>query len=270
MKAFINSLFSLALCAGVLACAQPAQPTIPAPAAPSATTTQEATTPPLPPAKAESATPTSAPAVKEKQLPLVPPTVQEAKKQIISHKAYVPSPEEKIKAFKKWDENLQSLRIQFTQTTSYDGVLISQSQGVLSYHKGKNLLRLDTLDEAGKITQTALTDKKQIFVLDEAGHTVTQLSWAEWQQSQPNQALFDFGNYTALLERHNIQVLPNNTLVLTPKQGENYTLHLSLSAQDYFPYLIKIVAEDVVTEARLQHTQKNTPLDLSIFGGFFK
>lgn len=265
MKAYINSLLALGLCAGLLACSQPAQP--PAPEAPTAPA-QEAPTPILPTAERISAAPL--PARQEKQPPVTTKTVQEAKKQLISHKAYVPSPQEKIKALKKWDENLQSLRTHFTQTTSYDGVLISQSQGTLSYHKDKNLLRLDTSDETGKFSQTALTDKKQIVVLDENGHVVTQLSWSEWQQNQPNQALFDFGNYTALLDRHNIQVLPNNTLVLTPKQGENYTLHLSLSAQDYFPYLIKIVADDVVTEAHLQNPQKNIPLDLSIFGGFFK
>ena len=87
-----------------------------------------------------------------------------------------------------------------------------------------------------------------------------------------NQALFDFGNYTALLARHNAALKEPYLLELTPKEGEKYTLYLTLSKEDYFPINIKIVADLMTTEAKLTDTQKNTPLSFNTFraGGLFK
>ncbi len=96
--------------------------------------------------------------------------------------------------------------------------------GKLFYDRAQNRLRLDTTSPEGDLEQTAITDKKDIVILDEAGNMVTTLSWADWQQGQPNQALFDFGNYTALVERHNATVKSQTdkeaVLLLTPKEGE--------------------------------------------------
>ena len=136
------------------------------------------------------------------------------------------------------------------------------------------MLRLDTLNNEGLLEQTALTDKKNILIFDDSGRQVTQLSWKEWQQGQPNQALFDFGNYTALLNRHeaSLQQAENGSpiLVLTPKEGEKYTLYLTLSKQDYFPTSIKIVSDLMVTQSDLSNTDKSTPLDTSVFGGILQ
>ena len=107
---------------------------------------------------------------------------------------------------KEWDKKLSTLSTQFEQTTSYDGVQVSRSRGILSYDRDRNFLRLDTLTRTGETEQSAVTDKKEIIILDEAGSHVTTLSWTDWQQGQPNQALFDFGNYTALVDKHNAAV----------------------------------------------------------------
>ena len=173
---------------------------------------------------------------------------------------------------KAWDKKLQFLKTGFEQTAQYDGVPVSKSQGTLYYDKDKNLLRLDTTDTDGKIEQSAITDKKQILILDGQGHEITTLSWQEWQQGQPNQALFDFGNYTALLARHNVILKEPYLLELTPKEGGNYTLYLMLSQEDYFPTHIKIVSDLMETEAVLTGTQKNEPLAFDTFrqGGLFK
>ena len=189
-----------------------------------------------------------------------------------------PAPQKVIQApailtnLRAWDSNLQFLKTRFEQTTTYDGVPISKSQGMLFYDKNKNMLRLDTTDTDGKTEQTAITDKKQILILDGQGHEITTLSWEEWQKGQPNQALFDFGNYTALLARHNVVGTGNNQLKLTPKEGEKYTLYLTLSQEDYFPQKIKIVSDLMETEAVLTDIQKNKPLAFDTFrqGGLFK
>ena len=183
-------------------------------------------------------------------------------------------PGEVILALKNWDKKLTFLTTDFKQTSSYDGVQISRSQGTLKYDKKHDLLRLDTRDNSGALEQSALTNKKEIMIFDEAGQKVTTLSWKEWQQGQPNQALFDFGNYTALLDRHNTALQKTDdgspVLVLTPKEGEKYTLYLTLSKQDYFPTSIKIVSDLMVTQSDLSHTDKSAPIDISTFGGLFE
>lgn len=181
--------------------------------------------------------------------------------------------EEIIARFQQWDNNLNTLSTSFNQLSAYDGVEISRSQGNLYYEKKTPMLRLDTLTLDGTISQTALTDKKTILILDDQNQPITTLSWQEWQQGQPNQALFDFGNYTALLARHNAAVTQrtpvNTVLLLTPKEGEKYELYLTLDNRDYFPTEIKIVADLMTTTAALNDTRTNTDLDTAaLFGGF--
>lgn len=181
-------------------------------------------------------------------------------------------PNEVLIQVKAWDQKLKFLKTRFEQTSEYDGVPISKSQGTLFYDKAKNLLRLDTLNGDGDTEQSAITDKKQILILDGQGREITTLAWNEWQQNQPNQALFDFGNYAALLARHNATLKEPYLLELTPKEGEQYTLYLTLSEADYFPTTIKIVSDLMVTEAKLSDIQKNKTLAFDTFraGGLFK
>lgn len=175
---------------------------------------------------------------------------------------------------KNWDKKLNTLSTHFTQTTSYDGVQVSRSQGTLSYERANNFLRLDTLSPQNEVEQSAITNKKEIIILDDSGSHITTLSWADWQQGQPNQALFDFGNYTALVDKHHATV-KNQTpteavLLLTPKEGEEYELYLTLSKEDFFPTAIAIKSDLMQTKAELSAIRKNAPLAENIFGGFFK
>lgn len=200
------------------------------------------------------------------------PAVQMAQKPIAKPKpkAYVPSPDEVIERLKAWDKNLLFLKTAFTQVTSYDGIEISRSHGTLFYDKDRHLLRLDTLGASDEMVQSAVTDKKDLVILDDAGRTVLKTSWKVWQENQPNQALFDFGNYTALLERHNVKALRPNHFALTPKTGETYTLYLTLSPEDSFPTSLKLESDGMSTQADLTNIQKNTPLSKTVFGGIFK
>ncbi|MBP5429445.1 MAG: hypothetical protein J6Y25_00945 [Elusimicrobiaceae bacterium] len=265
MKPFTNSIF-IALCAGVLcvACSSKQEPV----EAPAQKTSQVE--------KVVVAAPT-APVVPAQEEKTEEPKPQPAKEEVKPAPANTTKPKtlypnEVIIQVKNWDKKLEFLKTDFTQTSEYDGVPISKSQGILYYDKAKNLLRLDTTNGDGKIEQTAITDKKQILILDGQGHEITTLSWTEWQQGQPNQALFDFGNYTALLAKHNVALEEKNVLKLTPKEGEEYTLYLTLSEKDYFPTNIKIVSDLMVTEAQLLNAQKNESLPFDTFrqGGLFK
>ncbi|MGN1058577.1 MAG: hypothetical protein ACI4Q7_04430, partial [Candidatus Avelusimicrobium sp.] len=59
-------------------------------------------------------------------------------------------------------------------------------------------------------------------------------------------------------------------LVLRPKEGSDYTLYLTLSKRDFFPSVIAVEAELMLTRAKLSGARKNTPLGTDVFGGFFK
>lgn len=170
---------------------------------------------------------------------------------------------------KAWDKKLAYLDAGFEQTTSYDGVLISASKGRIYYSQTPRLLRLDTLDEDADTVQSAVTDKKIIIMLDEKGRQVTTLNWQEWQEGQPNKALFDFGNYAALLARHEATLVEETpqraVLQLTPKTGEDYRLFLTLGKEDFFPQVISIESDLMRTEAKLVSPEKNKKLSAALF-----
>ena len=111
----------------------------------------------------------------------------------------------------------------YTQETSFEGTLISKSEGHLL--KMGDILRLETLED-GKLMQYALTDKKIINIFDEKSNLITQLLWENWQETQQNKSLFDFGNYAKILENHKVLSFETTkegySLVLTPKEGDPY------------------------------------------------
>lgn len=262
MKPFINKLLLMVLAGAVLAACsakeEPAEPVIQ-----ETVTVQEPVLPPT--AQKVEKTEPAAPAPEETK----PATPVKTETKTNSKTLY---PNEAVTNLKAWDKKLTFLKTRFEQTTQYDGVPVSKSQGILYYDKAKNLLRLDTLDTDGKTEQSAVTDKQKILILDGRGNEITTLSWQEWQQNQPNQALFDFGNYTALLARHHAALKEPYLLELTPKEGEKYTLYITLNKQDYFPTEIKIVSDLLVTQATLSDTKKNETLAFDTFraGGLFQ
>ena len=176
--------------------------------------------------------------------------------------------EEVISRFISWDKKLKTLKTDFEQETSFEGVPISQSEGRI--YKVDNLIRLDSL-ENGKVMQSAITDKSVIKIVDAKGKFITALSWQEWQASQPNQALFDFGNYSALLKTHTVKefaVLPNGyKLVLqqnikNPQEG--YELDFILD-KEAFPSELSITSQGVKTRTVLKDISKNTVIEEGVF-----
>lgn len=174
-----------------------------------------------------------------------------------------------LENFAAWDGKLKTLSLSFEQLTSFEGTEISASSGRL--YKKDNNIRLDTLQK-GKVTQSAVTDKKIINILDEKGKLITQLSWQEWQAAQANKALFDFGNYKEVLKTHKVKEFGKTEggykLVLTPAAapaGESYLLEFLLNAKDYFPMQIAVSNGGTKTQTVLNDIRKNIKLDERIF-----
>lgn len=168
-----------------------------------------------------------------------------------------------------WDNNLQTLQTRFSQISEYDGMLISQSQGRIFYQKNGPKLRLDTLD-GESVLQTAQTDKKKIYILDEKGKDISTVSWKDWLAGQLNQALFDFGNYTQLLKKHavSVQSVTDKQAVLrlaAKNKEDSYTLYVTVGAEDCFPQEITLESDLMKTTASLSKTQRNHPLEKTIF-----
>lgn len=180
-----------------------------------------------------------------------------------------------VACFAAWDANMQTLQTDFVQTTEYDGVLISRSAGRIYYEKNGPKLRLDNVDASKTVTQTALTDKKQIFILDEKGKEISTLSWNDWLSGQPNQALFDFGNYAALLARHKAEEFEKTgdevILRLKPKDSaQSYALYVAVGEKDCFPRHITVRSELMSTTAELTDKKLNAALKKDIFKGLKK
>ena len=173
---------------------------------------------------------------------------------------------EVIQKFISWDKNLKTVDTFYTQETSFEGTLISKSEGHL-LKKGQKL-RLETLEE-GKLTQYALTDKKTINIFDNKGNLITQMLWEDWENTQQNKSLFDFGNYAKILEKHKVNSFEENNqgynLVLTPKEGTQYNLTFLLDKKTFFPKEINLFSEGVNSKTVLQKTKINPNLKEEIF-----
>lgn len=171
----------------------------------------------------------------------------------------------------EWDGKMHTLQTDFIQTTEYDGLPISTSNGRIYYQQQGNKLRLDTLEDSA-VTQTALTDKKRIYIQDEKGKEIAKVNWDEWLQGQPNQALFDFGNYKQLLQKHDVDVKNTTndqaTLRLLPKNtSDEYVLYATVDRDTCFPQVITIEADLMQTKAKLENVKLNNTLPTDIFKG---
>lgn len=264
MKAFTNkSVCALVAICLLTACAQKEGPVEP-PVVEEETVVEAAPVVSLPPAEKTQETPVT----KLVSAPVEPTVTAPAK--TTNYTA-----EELMEKLKKWEQNLKTFSADFNQVSSYDGVEINRSQGRLYYDLANQLLRWEVLTKTNEIDQVGISNKKDIVILDETLQPVTTLSWKEWQKGQANQALFDIGNYADLSAKHNVRVSQQDgqqaVLEFTSKQeGENYILSITLSKKDFFPIAIAITSDDMLTVTELVSSRKNEPLEMDLFGGFFK
>lgn len=275
MKAFTNKAVGLAITTLFVAACSPETPVSQAENLPVETVEEFAVIDsPLAPAEKPAATAPAVPAAKQ------PASAQPARGSSSFAEKTPPhttqyTAQELMAKLKKWEQNLNTFSADFNQVSSYDGVEINRSKGRLYYNLPEKLLRWEMLAPDGSVNQIGITNKKQIVILDDALQPVATLSWQEWQKGQPNQAIFDIGNYAQLADRHDVKVASQDAtqavLALTPKSAaENYTLFITLSKQDFFPLAVCLQSQEMLTTNELLEVRKNEPLAEELFGGFFK
>lgn len=172
-----------------------------------------------------------------------------------------------VASLKAWDAKLKTLQTNFKQVTYYDDgtgepMEVNSSSGVLYYLKPNNL-KLEMLNKAGAIEQTVVTDKKNIY----STASDVPLKFDAWVAGQPLSALFDFGNYSALIAKYhvkNVDADGKNTKITLEPPARDHTLHI-ITGADYFPTQIILEMEDVKTTADLSQTQKNIEIKKDIF-----
>ena len=82
------------------------------------------------------------------------------------------SEEKAVQLLKAWDEKLSTLNTYFEQTTAYDGVLISRSEGFLYYDKNTSLFSLMYLLRSSS-DSTPPTFKSSKKSLSNSGNTLS-------------------------------------------------------------------------------------------------
>lgn len=173
---------------------------------------------------------------------------------------------EKLKA---WDAKLETLKADFTQEVNFKEAGLKQSiQGTLRYVK-PNLLRIEHLKPA---QQLVVTDKTDIWIYKPADKQAVRTDWEAWRRSQDQNfsGILDFGNYSALAARNETRVSGGAdgvplTVTFIPRSGKDYSLTLTLSAEDFFPVEAELAVESTVIKTRLTSVEKNAAIDKEIF-----
>jgi len=267
MKAFINKTAVLLALAGCLAACSPDAPATQEEKVEVQVVEEITPEAPLPPAQKPGAQDAPKEEIKTHS-PAAPQTATKAA-------SHTYTADELMGKLKKWEQNISTFQAGFNQVSSYDGVEINRSKGRLYYDFPAGLIRWEMRTKEDAIDQVGITNKKEIVILDDSLRPVTTLAWKDWQKGQPNQAIFDIGNYAQLADRHRVEVSAQDdekaVLALTPTAGtEKYTLFITLSKKDFFPMAVALQAEDMLTTNELISVRKNEPLAADLFGGFFK
>ncbi|HCC47320.1 MAG TPA: hypothetical protein DEQ38_04275 [Elusimicrobia bacterium] len=213
--------------------------------------------PATPPAKKKAA-PAAAPAKPAAAKPAAP-----AEKPVADPAAEV------IEKLKAWDAKLETLKADFTQEINFKEAGLKQSiQGTLRYVK-PNLLRIEHLKPA---QQLVVTDKTDIWIYKPADKQAVRTGWEAWRRTQDQNfsGILDFGNYSALAARNETRVSGGAdgaplTVTFIPRSGKDYSLTLTLSAEDFFPVEAELAVESTVIKTRLTSVEKNAAIDKEIF-----
>jgi len=171
-----------------------------------------------------------------------------------------------INHFKKWDEELSSLKADFYQEVFFTQANIKQKvEGNISYKK-KDKLRIEHIKPSRQII---ITDKINIYIHKVEDDLVYKTSWSYWKKAQNFSGILEFGNYADIIEKNNINVSISTSIISVQfKNKENpslYTLTLFLSPDDYFPYEANMEIDKTIIKTRLLNVKINEKIDDKIF-----
>jgi len=168
---------------------------------------------------------------------------------------------------REWDQKLNSVKCEFTQTMYFKEAGLKQvSAGELFYLK-PGLLRIDTESPA---QQRITTDKKTIWIYKPADGQAVTAQWKDWASSQGAAfaGLLDFGNYSSITETNTVELVSADesgyVLKLKPKDSSGYTLTLVLD-KDFFPSETVLDTEESSASVRLKNVKKNIDIKRDIF-----
>lgn len=177
------------------------------------------------------------------------------------------SDEEKIIAeLKKWDEKLNTLKSDFRQEVFFKQAQIRQKvEGSIAYKKPDKL----RIEHFSPNKQIIVTDKVEIQVYKPEDAQIYKMPWDLWKKNQNFSQILDFGNYSEIMKNNKIDIFKSSTTIkiqLKNKQNPSlYTLTLSLSPENFFPYQSSLEVEDTVINTELYKTEINGNLDDKIF-----
>lgn len=174
-----------------------------------------------------------------------------------------------VEKLKAWDARLESLKADFTQEVNFKEAGLKQTiEGTLRYVK-PNLLRIEHLKPS---RQLIVTDKADIWIYKPADNQVVKTAWDAWRRTQDQNfsGILDFGNYAALAARNETTAAGGKdgaplTVTFTPRAAKNYSLRLTLSAEDGFPTEAELTVDSTVIRTRLTAVEKNAPVDKELF-----
>lgn len=173
-----------------------------------------------------------------------------------------------VSEFSKWDEKLQTLSFDFTQTIIYtDADLTHEVEGKI-YYKKPSMLRIEHIKPQKQIIWT---DKKDIYIYQpETTARPAQAIKSKWQTWLNHTGtsyfgIIDFGHYRKTITNHDIEqieFMPHTvSLSMTPKMDSDiYTLTLILEKTDLFPGSVKFKTADIMSDIVINTLKINKTL----------
>lgn len=171
-----------------------------------------------------------------------------------------------IDELEKWDEKLNTLKSDFKQEVFFKEANIRQKvEGEIIYKK-PNLLRIEHTSPSKQII---ITDKVDIQVYKPEENQIYKMSWDYWKKTQNFSSLFDFGNYSELINKNEIKIEQSSNTIkvqFTNKEKPSlYEFTLFLSPKDFFPYQASLKVEDTYIFTELFNTEINGKIEDKTF-----
>lgn len=181
--------------------------------------------------------------------------------------------------FGELDARMNTLRADFRQFARLEGSdTVQQVEGQVLFKKPEFMRLTHRIPEA----QTIVADGTWLWVYRLSTNQVIQTKLEDWRRSEPlAKGLLDFGKSADLLKRYTAAISTVSAadaegyrtfvVLLTPKPedvkagGSDFTLSLTASTRDYFPYEASLKVGHASIRSVFEHVRINPPLPDSAF-----